>query len=177
MDSHSLNSQPKDWVTHGSKKKSSYANVVTSLRKEYAYDGPADGGCDFFKWYDGKMCDHATELLRQLRDSEQNLLKDNLALRKNAMDLVAFDGKHNGGSSVVDIEVEGGRSICGVEGEVALRKKMLTMKQKIKVIKKEKSMYKMLFSCSMLCIVCITIGFFFGSTGKRHMQLAVANVD
>ncbi|KAK5775561.1 hypothetical protein PVK06_043462 [Gossypium arboreum] len=51
-----------------------------------------DGGCDFFKWYDGKMCDRATELLRQLRDSERNLLKDNLALRKNAMDLVTFDG-------------------------------------------------------------------------------------
>ncbi|KAK5846707.1 hypothetical protein PVK06_003004 [Gossypium arboreum] len=208
MDSHSSNSQPKGWVMHGSKKKSSYANVVTSSRKEYAYDGPAvkchcnklaprdtswsdlnpgrrfygcsdfrDSGCDFFKWYDGKMCDHATELLRQLRDSERNLLKDNLAFRKNAMDLVAFDGNHNGGSSAVDVEVEGGRSICGVEGEVALRKKMLTMKQKIKVIKKEKSLYKMLFSCSMLCIVCITIGFFFGSTGKRHMQLAVANVD
>ncbi|TYI39424.1 hypothetical protein ES332_A02G097500v1 [Gossypium tomentosum] len=208
MDSHSSNSQPKVWVTYGSKKKSSYANVVTSSRKEYAYDRPAvkchcnklaprdtswsdlnpgrrfygcsdfrDGGCDFFKWYDGKKCDREIELLRQLRDSERNLLKDNLALRKNAMDLVAFDGNHNGGSSAVDIEVEEGRPICGVEEEVALRKKMLTMKQKIKVIKKEKSMYKMLFSCSMLCIVCITIGFFFGSTGKRHMQLAIANVD
>lgn len=41
------------------------------------------------------MCDRATELLRQLRDSERNLLKDNLALRKNAMDLVNFDGNHN----------------------------------------------------------------------------------
>ncbi|KAK5845763.1 hypothetical protein PVK06_001982 [Gossypium arboreum] len=121
------------------KKKSSYANVVTSSRKEYAYDRPAvkchcnklpprdtlwsdlnpgrrfygcsdfrDGGCDFLKWYNGKMCDHATELLHELRDSERNLLKDNLALRKNVMDLVAFDGNHNGGSSVVDIEVEGG---------------------------------------------------------------------
>ncbi|KAH1096092.1 hypothetical protein J1N35_013013 [Gossypium stocksii] len=29
-----------------------------------------------------------------------------LALRKNAMDLIAFDGNHNGGSSVVGIEVE-----------------------------------------------------------------------
>ncbi|PPR80419.1 hypothetical protein GOBAR_AA40294 [Gossypium barbadense] len=152
MDSHSSNSQPKGWVTHGSKKKSSYANVVTSSWKEYAYDRPAvkchcnklapretswsdlnSGrrfyGCSDFR-YDGKMCDRATELLRQLPDSERNLLKDNLALRKNAMDLVAFDGNHNGGSSAVDIEVEGGRSICGVEGEVALRKKMLTMKQK-----------------------------------------------
>lgn len=54
---------------------------------------------------------------------------------------------------------------------------MLTMKQKVKVIKKEKSMYKILFSCFMLCIVCIVIGFFFSSSGKRHMQLAVANVD
>ncbi|KAH1108459.1 hypothetical protein J1N35_012227 [Gossypium stocksii] len=139
-------------------------------------NGP-DGSCDFFKWYDGKMCDRATELLHQLRDSERNLLKDNLALRKNVMDLVAFNGNHNGGSSVVGIEVEGGRSICGVEGEVALRKKMLTMKQKIKVNKKEKLMYKILFSCFMLCIVRITIGFFFGSSGKRHIQLAVANVD
>ncbi|PPS19545.1 hypothetical protein GOBAR_AA01026 [Gossypium barbadense] len=176
MDSHSSNSQPRGWVMYGSKKKSSYANVVTSSLKEYAYDGPTvkchynklaqrdtswsdlnlgrrfygcsdfrDGGCDFFKWYDSKKCDCATELLRQLRDSERNLLKDNLAHRKNVMDLFAFDGNHNGGSSVVDIEVEGGRSICGVEGEVALRKKMLTMKQKIKVIKKEKSMYKILF--------------------------------
>ncbi|KAH1089494.1 hypothetical protein J1N35_016751 [Gossypium stocksii] len=134
MDSRSSNSQPRGWVTHGSKKKSSYANVVTSSRKECAYDGPA--------WYDGKMCDRATELLRQLCDSERNHLKDNLALRKNAMVLVAFDGNHNSGSSDVDIEVEGGRSICGVEGEVALRKKILTMKQKIKVIKKEKSMYR-----------------------------------
>ncbi|KAH1074261.1 hypothetical protein J1N35_026589 [Gossypium stocksii] len=181
--------------------KSSYAHV-TSSRKEYAYDGPAvkchcnklaprdtswsdlNPGrrfygrcCDFFKWYGGKMCDRATELLRQLRDSERNLLKENLALRKNAMDLIAFDGNHNGGSSVVGIEVEGGRSICGVEEEVALRKKMLTMKQKIKVMKKEKSMYKILFSYSLLCIVCISIGFFFGSSGKRHMQLAVSNVD
>ncbi|KAH1128633.1 hypothetical protein J1N35_000011 [Gossypium stocksii] len=114
----------------------------------------SDGGCDFFKWYDGKMCDRMTELLRQLRDSEQNLWKENLALRKNAMDLIAFDGNHNGGSSVVGIKVEGGRSICGVEEEVALRKKMLTMKQKIKVMKKEKSI-----------------------SGKRHMQLAVSNVD
>ncbi|KAH1090039.1 hypothetical protein J1N35_017296 [Gossypium stocksii] len=172
MDSHSSNSQSKGSVKHGSKKKSSYANVVTSSRKEYAYDGPVvkchcnklaprdiswsylnpgrrfygcsdfrDGGCDFFKWYDGKMCDRATQLLRQLRDSERNLLKENLALRKNAMDLIAFDGNHNGGSSVVGIEVEGGRSICGVEEEVALRKKLLTMKQKIKVMKKEKLMW------------------------------------
>ncbi|KAK5819242.1 hypothetical protein PVK06_024217 [Gossypium arboreum] len=66
---------------------------------------------------------------------EQNLLKDNLALRKNVMDLVAFDGNQNSGSSAIDIEVEGGRLFCGVEGEV---EKMLTMKQKIKVIKKEK---------------------------------------
>ncbi|TYH59003.1 hypothetical protein ES332_D08G194100v1 [Gossypium tomentosum] len=129
MDSRSSNSQSRGWVMHGSngsKKKSSYANVVTSSRKEYAYDGPAvkchcnklaprdaswsdlkpgrrfygcsnfwDDGCDLFKWYDGKMCDRATELLRQLRDSERNLLKDNLALRKNAMDLVNFDGNHN----------------------------------------------------------------------------------
>ncbi|KAK5785935.1 hypothetical protein PVK06_040557 [Gossypium arboreum] len=86
-----------------------------------------DEGCDFFKWYDGKMCDHATKLLRQLHDSERNLSKDNLALRKNVIDLVAFDGNHNSGSSTVDIEVEG--------------------------------------------------GFFFGSSGKRHMQLAIANVD
>ncbi|PPR85770.1 hypothetical protein GOBAR_AA34920 [Gossypium barbadense] len=104
------------------------------------------------------MCDCATELLRQLRDSERNLLKDNLALKKNVIDLVAFDGNHNGGSRAVsravDIEVERDRSICGVEGEVALKKKMLTMKLKIKVIKKEKSI-----------------------TGKRHMQLAVTNVD
>ncbi|KAH1082348.1 hypothetical protein J1N35_022109 [Gossypium stocksii] len=101
MDSHSLNSESKGMVTHGSKKKLSYANVVTSSQKEYAYDGPAvkchcnklaprdtsrtdlnpgrrfyccsdfqDGGCDFFKWYDEKMCDRATELLRQLRNSE-----------------------------------------------------------------------------------------------------------
>ena len=104
-------------------------------------------------------------------------MKDNLALRKNVMNLVAFDGNHNGGSSVVGIEVEGSRSICGVEGKVALRNKMLTMRQKIKVIKKEKSMYKILFACAVLCIVCITIGFFFSSSGKRHMQLAVANVD
>ncbi|KAH1031901.1 hypothetical protein J1N35_044075 [Gossypium stocksii] len=141
MDSHTSNSQSRGW----------------------------DGGCDFFKWYNGKICSHATELLRQLRDSERNLLKDNLALRKNTMDLVAFDGNHNGVSSAVGIEVEGGRSICGVEREVAVRKKMLTMKQKIKVIKKEKSIYKILFSSSMLCIVCITIGFLFGSNGKRHM--------
>ncbi|TYH31302.1 hypothetical protein ES288_A01G163000v1 [Gossypium darwinii] len=101
MGSHSLNSQPRGWVTHGSKKKSSYENVVTPSQKEYAYDRPVvkchcnklalrdtswsdlnpesrfygcsdfrDGGCDFFKWYDGKMCDCVTELLRQLRDSE-----------------------------------------------------------------------------------------------------------
>ncbi|KAH1073434.1 hypothetical protein J1N35_025762 [Gossypium stocksii] len=145
------------------RKKSSYANIVTSSRREYVYDGPAlkchcnklaprdtswsnlnperrfyghsyfrDGGCDFFKWYDRKMCDRATKLLRQLHDNEPNLLKDNLALRKNVMDFVAFDGNHNGGSNAVDIEVEGGKSVCGVEGEVALRKKMLTMKQKIK---------------------------------------------
>ncbi|KAH1120539.1 hypothetical protein J1N35_003699, partial [Gossypium stocksii] len=68
------------------------------------------------------------------------------------MDLIAFDGNHNSGSSVVGIEVKGGRSMCGVEEEVALRKKMLTMKQKIKVMKKEKSMYKILFSCSLLCM-------------------------
>ncbi|KAH1083169.1 hypothetical protein J1N35_022930 [Gossypium stocksii] len=98
-----------------------------------------DRGCDFFKWYDTKTCDRATKLLCQLRDNERNLLKDNLALRKNVMDLVAFDGNHNGSSSTIDIEVEGGKSVCSVEGEVALRKKMLTMKQKIKVIKKEKS--------------------------------------
>ncbi|KAH1045769.1 hypothetical protein J1N35_036553 [Gossypium stocksii] len=208
MDSHSSNSESRGSVTHGSKKKSSYANVVTSSQKEYTYDGRAvkchcnklaprdtswrdlnlgrsfygcsdfrDNGYDFFKWYDGKMCARATELLHQLRDSERNLLKENLALRKNAMELIAFDGNHNGGSSAVGIEVEGGRIICGVEGEVALKKKMLTMKQKIKVIKKEKSMYKILFYCSMLCIVCIIIGFFFGSSGKRHMQLAVSNVD
>ncbi|PPD77665.1 hypothetical protein GOBAR_DD25402 [Gossypium barbadense] len=186
MDSHSSNSQSRGWVTHGSngsKKKSPYTNDVTSSQKKYAYDRPTvkyhcnklapidtswsdlnpgrrfygcsdfrDGGCDFFKWYNWKMCDRVIELLRQLHDSERNLLKDNLALRKNAMDLVAFDGNHNGGSSVVGIEVEGSRSICGVEGEVALRNKMLTMKQKIKVIKKKNS-------------------------GKRHMQLAVANVD
>ncbi|PPD71825.1 hypothetical protein GOBAR_DD31282 [Gossypium barbadense] len=157
MDSHSSNSQSRGRVMHGSKKKSSYLNIVTSSRKEYVYDGLAvkcrcnmlalrdtswsdlnlgkrfygcsdfwDGGFDFFKWYDGKMCDRATDLLRQLCDSERNLLKDNLALRKNIMDLVAFDGNHNGCSSTVDIEVEG--------------------------------------------------GFFSGSSGKRHM-LAVANVD
>ncbi|KAH1081728.1 hypothetical protein J1N35_021489 [Gossypium stocksii] len=158
MDSHSSNSQSRGSVKHGSKKKSSYAHV-TSSRKEYAYDGPAVKchcnklaprdtswsdlnpgrrfyGCSNFRWYDGKMCDRATELLRQLRDSERNLLKENLAHRKNAMDLIAFDGNHNGGSSVVGIKVEGGRSICGVEEEVALRKKMLTMKQKIRVMKK-----------------------------------------
>ncbi|KAK5836557.1 hypothetical protein PVK06_012349 [Gossypium arboreum] len=76
------------------------------------------------------MCNCATKLLRQLRNNERNLLKDNLALRKNVIDLVAFDGNHNGGSSVVDIEIEGARSICGFEGKGALRKKMLTMKQK-----------------------------------------------
>ncbi|PPD83133.1 hypothetical protein GOBAR_DD19932 [Gossypium barbadense] len=131
MDSRSSNSQSRGWVTHGSKKRSSYANIVTSSRSKYVYDGPADGGCDFFKWYD--MCDRATELLRQLCDGERNVLKDNLALRKNVMDLIAFDGNHNGGSSAIDIEVEGGRSICGVEGEVALKKQMLTMKQKLKL--------------------------------------------
>ncbi|KAK5803224.1 hypothetical protein PVK06_030867 [Gossypium arboreum] len=73
------------------------------------------------------MCDCATELLHQLRDSERNFLKDNLALRNNSMDLVAFDGNYKGSSSAVDIEVEG--------------------------------------------------GLFFGSTGKMHIQLAVANVD
>ncbi|KAH1082169.1 hypothetical protein J1N35_021930 [Gossypium stocksii] len=207
MDSHSSNSQSRGSVKHGSKKKSSYAYVTSSRkeyaydgpavkchcnklaprdaswsdlnpgRRFYGCLNFRDGGCDFFKWYDGKMYDHATELLHRLRDSERNLLKENLALRKYAMDLIAFDGNHNGGSSVVDIEVEEGRSICGVEEEVALRKKMLTMKQKIKVMKKEKSMYKILFSCSLLCIVCISIGFFFGSSGKRHMQLAVSNVD
>ncbi|KAH1122522.1 hypothetical protein J1N35_005682 [Gossypium stocksii] len=44
MDAHSSNSHPGGWVMHGSnglKKKSSYANVVTSSRKEYAYNGPA----------------------------------------------------------------------------------------------------------------------------------------
>ncbi|KAK5819612.1 hypothetical protein PVK06_024628 [Gossypium arboreum] len=101
-----------------------------------------DGGCDFFKWYDGKMSNRVTNLLRQLCHSERNLLKDNLALRNNVMDLVSFYGNHNGCSSAAGIEVEGGRSVCGVEGEVALRKKMLTIKQKIEVIKKEKSMYK-----------------------------------
>ncbi|KAH1047605.1 hypothetical protein J1N35_038389 [Gossypium stocksii] len=104
MDSHSSNNQTRGWVMHssnGSKKKSSYANIVTSLLREYVYDRPIakchcnklaprdtswsdlnlgrkfygcldfqDGGCDFFKWYDGKMCDRAIELLRQLRDSE-----------------------------------------------------------------------------------------------------------
>ncbi|KAK5792966.1 hypothetical protein PVK06_034099 [Gossypium arboreum] len=145
MESHSLNSQSRGRLTHGSngltgsKKKLSYANIVISLQSEYVYDGPAvkchynklaprdtlwsdlnprwrfygcldfrDGGCDFFKCYDGKMCDRATELLRQLRDSERNLLKVNLALRKKVMDLVTFDGNHNGGSIVDDIEVEGG---------------------------------------------------------------------
>ncbi|KAH1057293.1 hypothetical protein J1N35_035358 [Gossypium stocksii] len=54
------------------------------------------------------MCDRATKLLRQLRGSERNLLKENLALRKNAMDLITFNGNHNGGNSVVGIEVEGG---------------------------------------------------------------------
>ncbi|KAH1097738.1 hypothetical protein J1N35_014659 [Gossypium stocksii] len=192
MDSHSSNSQSRGSVKHGLKKKSSYAHVTSSRkeyaydgpavkyhwnklaprdtswsdlnlgRRFNGYSNFRDGGCDFFKWYDGKMCDRATELLRQLRDSERNLWEENLALRKNAMDLIAFDGNHNGGSSVVGIEVEGGRSICGVEEEVALRKKMLTMKQKIKVMNKEKSMYKILFSCSLLCIVCISTGFFFG---------------
>ncbi|KAH1045768.1 hypothetical protein J1N35_036552, partial [Gossypium stocksii] len=161
MDSHSSNSESRGSETHGSKKKSSYANVVTSSQKKYAYDGravkchcnklaPRDTswsdlnlgrrfyGCSDFR-YDGKMCARVTELLRQLRDSEGNLLKENLALRKNAMDLIVFDGNHNGGNSAIGIEVEGARTICGVEGEVALRKKMLTMKQKIKVIKKEKS--------------------------------------
>ncbi|PPD94399.1 hypothetical protein GOBAR_DD08585 [Gossypium barbadense] len=151
MDSYSSNSQSRGWAMHGSKKKSLYANIVTSSRREYIYNGlavkchcnklapmdtswsdlnPRRSGCDFSKWYNGKMCDYATELLHQLRDSERNLLKDNLALRKNVIDLVAIDGNHNGGSSAVDIEVEGGRSVCGVEGEVALRKKMLTVKQK-----------------------------------------------
>ncbi|KAH1091852.1 hypothetical protein J1N35_019109 [Gossypium stocksii] len=41
MDSHSSNSQSRGSVKHGSKKKSTYANVVTSSRKEYAYDRPA----------------------------------------------------------------------------------------------------------------------------------------
>ncbi|PPD87521.1 hypothetical protein GOBAR_DD15545 [Gossypium barbadense] len=102
MDSHSSTSQSRGWVMYslnGSKKKSSYANIVTSSRNEYVYDGLAikfhynrlaprdtswsdlhlgrrfygysgfqDGGCDFFKWYDGKMCDHAAKLLYQLRD-------------------------------------------------------------------------------------------------------------
>ncbi|KAH1038272.1 hypothetical protein J1N35_040015 [Gossypium stocksii] len=158
MDSNSSNSQSIGSVMHSLKKKSSYANVVTSSRKEYVYDGLAvkfhcnklalrdtswsdlnpgrrfygcldfqDGGCDFFKWYDGKMCNRATELLRQSRDSERNLLKENSTLRKNVMDLIAFEGNHNGDSSAVGIKVKG--------------------------------------------------GFFFGSSGKRHMQLAVANVD
>ncbi|KAK5792877.1 hypothetical protein PVK06_034003 [Gossypium arboreum] len=107
MDSHSSNCQSRGWAMHGSKKKSSYANIVTSLRREHVYDGLTikchfnklapihtslsdlnpkrrfngcldfqDGGCDFFKWYNGKMCDRATELLRQLCDSERNLLKE-----------------------------------------------------------------------------------------------------
>ncbi|KAH1031033.1 hypothetical protein J1N35_043207, partial [Gossypium stocksii] len=73
------------------------------------------------------------------------------------MDLAAFDCSHNGGSSAIDIEVEGGRLVCSVEGELALRNKMMTMKQKMSIIKKEKSMYTILFCYSMLCIVCITI--------------------
>ncbi|KAK5794926.1 hypothetical protein PVK06_036179 [Gossypium arboreum] len=71
------------------------------------------------------------------------------------MDLVVFDGSHNGVSSTVDTEVEEGRPVCGVEGKLALRNKMMTMKQKMKVIKKEKSI----------------------SSDKKHMQLAVGNVD
>ncbi|KAH1083062.1 hypothetical protein J1N35_022823 [Gossypium stocksii] len=177
MDLHSSNSQPKGWVTHGSnglKKKSSYANVVTSSRKECAYDGLT------VKCHYNKLTPRDTswsDLNSGRRFYGCSDFQDNLELRKSAMDLVAFDGNHNGDSNAVDIEVERGRSICGVEGEVALRKKMLTMKQKIKVIKKKKLMYTILFSCFMLCIVCIIIGFFFGSTGKRHMKLAVANVD
>ncbi|KAH1130311.1 hypothetical protein J1N35_001689 [Gossypium stocksii] len=93
------------------------------------------------------------------------------------MNLVAFDGSHNGGSSGVETEVEECRLVYGVEGELALRNKMMTMKQKMKVIKKEKSMYKILFSCFMLCILHIAIGFFIVSSGKRHMQLSVGNVD
>ncbi|KAH1129898.1 hypothetical protein J1N35_001276 [Gossypium stocksii] len=182
MESHSSNSQSRGWseyVYDGPAVKCHYNKLVprdTSWsdinleRRFYGCSYFRDGDCDFYNWYVGKMCDHATELLRQLHVNERNLLKDNLALRKNVMDWVAFDSNH----SAIDIEVERGRLVCGVEGKVV---KMLTVKQKIKVIKKEKSMYKILFSCSMLCIVCITICFFFGSSGKRHMQLAVANVD
>ncbi|KAH1039273.1 hypothetical protein J1N35_041016 [Gossypium stocksii] len=99
-------------------------NVITSSRKEYAYNGLA------VKCHCNKLAP------RDISWSDLNPgrkfygcsdFRDNLTLRKNAMDLIAFDGNHNGGSSAVDIEVEG--------------------------------------------------GFFFGSTGKRHMQLVVANVD
>ncbi|KAK5839922.1 hypothetical protein PVK06_008778 [Gossypium arboreum] len=62
-----------------------------------------DGGCDFFKWYNGQMCDRATELLRQLCDCEQNLSKENSSLKKKVIDLVTFDGSQNGSSSITDI--------------------------------------------------------------------------
>ncbi|PPD98636.1 hypothetical protein GOBAR_DD04340 [Gossypium barbadense] len=100
--------------------------ISNSERRFYGCSDFLDGGCDFFKWYDGQMCDCTIELLRQLRDSKLNLLKDNLALRNKVMDLDAFDGSHNGGNSAVDTELEG--------------------------------------------------GFFVGNSGKRHMQLAVRNV-
>ncbi|KAH1031032.1 hypothetical protein J1N35_043206 [Gossypium stocksii] len=122
------NNQSRDWVSYGSngsRKKLRYANIVTSSRRKYVYDGEAvkchcnklaprdtswsdlnlrgrfyacldlraseeefyfrlqlnlddfknfprlrDDGCDFFKWYDGKICDRATKLLHQLCDSE-----------------------------------------------------------------------------------------------------------
>ncbi|KAH1056785.1 hypothetical protein J1N35_034850 [Gossypium stocksii] len=124
MDSHSSNSQSRGSVTHGSKRKSSYANVITSSQKEYAYDGPA------VKCHCNKLAPRDTswsDLNPRRRFYGCSNFWENLALRKNAMDLIAFDGNHNGGSSAIGIKVEG--------------------------------------------------GFFFGSSGKRHMQLAVANVD
>ncbi|KAK5824762.1 hypothetical protein PVK06_019546 [Gossypium arboreum] len=67
-------------------------------------------------------------------------IEENSTLIKKVMDLVAFDGSHNDGSSAIDTEVEGGRQVCGVEGDLVLRNKMMAMKEKMKVIKNEKSM-------------------------------------
>ncbi|KAH1047535.1 hypothetical protein J1N35_038319 [Gossypium stocksii] len=104
MDSHISNSQSRGWATHGSKKKSSYANIVTSSRKEYVYDGPTiKCHCNKLAPIDTSWSD--LNLRRKFYDCSD--FRDNLALRKKVMDLIAFDGNHNGDSSAIDIEVEG----------------------------------------------------------------------
>ncbi|KAK5794717.1 hypothetical protein PVK06_035958 [Gossypium arboreum] len=79
MDSHSSNSQPREYAydvpavkCHCNKlapRDTSWSDL-NSGRRFYGCSDFQDGGYDFFKCYDGKMCDRATELLLQLRDSE-----------------------------------------------------------------------------------------------------------